>query len=191
MTMNFLFKASFLLATAIFLTSSTTGTLAAESCRDYSGSFDINGRGKFRTCKFIGRKQEKLDKRCALSGAEVHCPRTCGVCDSSAQTTVGLPCVDSPTRFTIKSEYNSLIRSCSWVAKQDTTNRCFLPGVQENCPKECGCESCDDDSSEKFEIIFPAVDLKKSCNWVANQDTATRCALPDVSNVCKFTCGNC
>jgi hypothetical protein len=47
------------------------------------------------------------------------------------------------------------------------------------------------DLGGRFKILFPASgeQQKRSCKWVANKKTESRCALPEVKDKCPVTCG--
>ncbi len=157
-------------------------TYGNASCTDTRNFFEF--KNKFKTCKFIGKK--KTTERCTEPGVQYHCPVTCGTCDEITTT-----CTDSPLMFKIKQQGNKITRSCEWVMRKDTVSRCALPGVSEKCPSTCGtCVSCDD-SNAWFAIEFPKMDFNRSCDWVARQDTAVRCKLKGVKDICKLTCGEC
>lgn len=150
------------------------------ACTNTRNFFEF--KNKFKTCNFIAKKN--TSERCTEPGVQYHCPVTCGACDEST-------CADTPLMFKIKQQANAIVRSCEWVMRKDTQSRCALPGVKDKCPSACGtCVACDD-SNGYFAIEFPKMDFNRSCEWVARQDTAVRCRLKGVKEICKQTCGQC
>lgn len=111
---------------------------------------------------------------------------------SVSRRTVSAVCVDSPLRIRFfKADGTRVSRSCAWVARRDTVNRCSLDGIAEACPSTCGtCSTCADPSSDlSFRFDDGGTMISKTCDWVASADTVTRCAL--TGNICRATCDAC
>ena len=116
---------------------------------------------------------------------------------SSAPSTTSSPthqialCDDSSVRFKFKKNGKKITRSCEWVARIDTINRCALDGVSSMCPYTCGaCNPCIDGTA-RFKLVYNDKKITRKCEWVANKQTAQRCAADGVSGVCRSTCNSC
>ena len=125
-----------------------------------------------------------------------------------AQTPTGTPtgtptaaptkyCYDSELRLKVKQDGEMKSRSCAWVARKATKQRCALGGgaMAAACPKTCGtCTTCADPASGFDGLRFRFDDndgesIVRSCEWVANTSTILRCFL--TRNICRETCQVC
>jgi len=98
---------------------------------------------------------------------------------------LGAACKDSTFRF----KYNSKFKNCDFIARKNTELRCEFYGVKTHCPETCNsCNICTD-SPLRFKIVSKASSFVRSCMWVGNQDTATRCEIHGVKFECPVTCG--
>jgi len=105
----------------------------------------------------------------------------------------GGSCADSSFEFKVKdSDGSKQYRDCSWVAEEDTQDRCNLKGVSEICPVTC--QSCDSCKDTKLEVKFLDTTtsnnkkVKKKCKWVKAKN---KCDIHGMPNACRKTCSNC
>jgi hypothetical protein len=103
--------------------------------------FRLNGV-KAKDCEWVAK--QKTSERCLKPGVSAACIATC----SPLCATTTLDCTDDP-----EFKLNGLKgKSCEWVAKQKTDERCKKPGVMDSCRRtcnpSCGCR----DSTDEFEI---------------------------------------
>ena len=124
-----------------------------------------------------------------------------------AQTPTGTPtgtptaaptkyCYDSELRLKVKQDGTMKSRSCAWVARKATKQRCALGGgaVAAACPVTCGtCTTCADPASGsdglRFRFEKDEAFIVRSCDWVARESVNLRCFL--TGNICRKTCGAC
>lgn len=101
-------------------------------------------------------------------------------------------CKDSTLSF--KTNFRSdktISRTCSWAANKSTNYRCGLPDVASMCPYTCGtCEPCSDGRA-RFSLKYNGATRRRNCEWVANKNTAERCAIEGVADACRATCSSC
>ena len=159
-----------------------------------------NGTRIVRSCTWVANQDTAT--RCALSGVDQACPSTCGVCSTCADPTSGT----TGLRFKFTKEGDEIDKTCEWVARKHTQSRCAL--TSNICRSTCGlCAASPTgspvvapaaapttcvDSTLRFMILGAnGTRFVRSCTWVANQDTATRCALSGVDQECPSTCGVC
>ena len=111
----------------------------------------------------------------------------------TSSTTPSFECVDTTLRLKIEGTTKRIQRSCEWVARKDTPNRCSLSGVSESCPVTCGsCPSCTDPNSDiRFKFIYNGKNIKRSCDWVGriSEKINGRCAA--TANICRSICNRC
>ena len=89
------------------------------------------------------------------------------------------------------NEANRVARSCEWVARKNTDERCALDGVSNTCPKTCGtCVTCVD-STLRFKFVYNDVYIARSCEWVTRKNTSERCAISGMAGTCRETCEFC
>ena len=101
----------------------------SKPCNDSTVRFRLrkNGRNIARSCVWVANKDTK--NRCAIEGVSSMCPKTCGTCD---------PCIDGTARFKLVYNDRKITRSCEWVAKKQTSQRCTAAGVSGACRLTCG-----------------------------------------------------
>lgn len=139
-----------------------------------------NNKTKFKPCEWVSRHP---NWKCQLDGVSTHCPHTCGTCGT---------CSDSTSRFRVvfsTDGTNKDTKSCEWVARKNTENRCAIPGIAETCRSTCG--NCCSDSLHEFSFIFNDNQVTKTCEWAARFNTEERCGVMEVSYNCPRTCGTC
>jgi hypothetical protein len=114
----------------------TMAPVAPPTCVDSPLKFKLNGTAglKRRGCIWVGRKADKLARRCAYKNVTTHCPQTCGQCDK-------LACVDSTKKFWIRRN-DTRERTCNFVADRNSDIRCAHPGVTSTCRKTCNFTGC-------------------------------------------------
>ncbi len=101
------------------------------------------------------------------------------------------PCNDSPLRFRVLWNDESIARDCTWVANRATKQKCGVDGVGSMCPVTCGtCNNCED-STVRFKVTMDGKKISRDCSWVASRSTSMRCNLPGVSDSCRSTCQKC
>lgn len=95
------------------------------------------------------------------------------------------PCVDNPEFLLNGIEH----KSCAWVAKQKTDERCTKPGVLAACSATCNpsCATTTLDCTDDTEFKLNGV-KSKNCEWVAKQKTDGRCKKLGVMDSCRRTC---
>merc|ERR1711935_393084 len=78
-------------------------------------------------------------------------------------------CADSPLRFRILNQDGKNIRrTCDWVARRETRNRCALAGASETCPRTCEtCGMCVDSPLRIKMLKLGTGSLTRSCEWAA------------------------
>jgi len=92
-------------------------------------------------------------------------------------------CKDSPLNMKV----NKIPRDCEWVAK-NTPNRCTKRGVMSHCPLTCASPVIDCTSDSTKRIQLQENDAWKSCAWVRNKKTASRCNKSGMIDTCRATC---
>lgn len=117
------------------VTSTSSPTASPNSspstCVDSELRFLVNSRS--RACTWVAANN--TEKRCAKAGGAVagHCPFTCGVCDTEK-------CNDATKRFELKKNGN--LKSCTWVARTKTEERCAMEGISLTCRATCDNTMC-------------------------------------------------
>jgi len=79
---------------------------------------------RIKFCRWVARK--KSDHRCAIPGVKETCALTCGTCSSYK---------DSPLPIRVKYDGKYTLRSCEWVASDES--RCRIPGIRDTCRDSC------------------------------------------------------
>lgn len=106
-------------------------------------------------------------------------------------------CSDSVIRFKARKdgEKKLITRDCKWVARKSTNIRCALNGVSEICPATCRACSNRANTPLKMRFVNPYANgvtkITKTCDWVAANDTESRCAVAGINDACCKTCGKC
>ena len=111
----------------------------------------------------------------------------------AAPTQAPVACSDSPLRLKIFKEgaTKPISRSCEWVERKNTAERCNLTGVSAACPFTCGsCGTCADPEL-RFKFRYNNKDITRSCEFVGRieSEISDRCAASQ--NICRETCGTC
>ena len=203
------------------LTAIQTATVSScmDSSTYTFGSFQYNGETVTRTCAWITQNASLVADRQAnwcnepINGSIVkeECQVACNSCPIEGPTanptmapvvptqsptrppSPAFSCVDSLLRLKILDTDGSRIsRSCEWVARRATLQRCALPGVSAACPVTCGtCSTCvDPEAPMRFKFSKDGVDtIIRDCGWVAARSTNMRCGYSE--NICRSTCGRC
>lgn len=106
---------------------------------------------------------------------------------------ITLDCKDSPLIFkTTNKNDQSIKKTCAWVGEAYAKSRCTLTGVSETCPATCNtCSSCKD-SPLMVKVKFGKKKKRKwrYCAWAAKK-SSQRCAIKEIAETCKLTCGTC
>lgn len=125
---------------------------------------------------------------CVTEGAPTKAP----VAAPSAPS-VSDQCVDSPLRIKIPVDDQMVARSCEWVARKKTDERCAILGVSDTCPSACEtCGTCSDSPLRiKFLMEGETKKIARSCEWVARTKTEERCLIDGMADTCRATCGSC
>jgi hypothetical protein len=150
--------------------------------------------------------QEKVFEKCAKTcnpvcpGSSLSSPPT-----SSPTTSPNSPPTSSPTTSPTTSPTNSptafcsndpdfglngvKAKSCEWVAKQKTSERCKKPGVMDACRQTCNpvCAAAAVDCTDDPDFRLNGIN-GKSCEWVERQKTNKRCKKAGVMDSCRRTC---
>jgi surface protein len=103
--------------------------------------FQLNGI-KAKTCEWVAK--QKTSERCKKPGVIDACRQTCNpVCPAAAVDCTN----DQDFRLNgIKA------KTCEWVAKQKTNERCKKPGVMNACSQTCNPSCGCTDTTEEFEF---------------------------------------
>lgn len=102
-------------------------------------------------------------------------------------STSGLSCSDKTERFEITSvTIKNTSRSCKWVKRKSTENRCKIAEAKMNCRNTCN--NCCADSTQKFFLNGK----RRGCNWVKRKPNKIekRCGKTDVTINCPDTCSH-
>ena len=101
-------------------------------CSDSTLRFKVvkNGKKITRACEWVERKDTV--SRCAIEGVSEMCAATCGTCSTCADTTARL-------KFVYKGR--KMTRSCDFVARKATAERCAIEGLGDACRETCE-DSC-------------------------------------------------
>lgn len=70
---------------------------------------------------------------------------------------------------------------------------CRIPEIDSSptaSPTASTIEDCND-SPFRFKVWKDGRKITRSCGWVRNRDTVSRCALGGVASMCANTCGSC
>lgn len=99
------------------------------NCKDTSLRFRSTNKGKQIStyCTWVAEKYTPY--RCRLDGVSSMCPATCGTCNIR---------IDGTARFRLNYNGVNITRSCKWVAKKRTAEKCLLDGVSNACRVTCG-----------------------------------------------------
>ena len=169
---------------------------AASACSDSDtytfGTYEYNAGFTTRNCAWLtdnptesaARIAEWCDQSVGGSPVYNNCPVSCDACSYAS-------CVNASTRLKIVVGGNIVSRSCTWVGRQDTTNRCALAGVSAACPNTCGtCDSCVD-TTARFRFTYNGQSIVRNCDFVGRVESKVegRCAASGY--VCRSTCGGC
>jgi hypothetical protein len=98
-------------------------------CEDSPFRFNVKKDDKVikRYCSWAKVKRRA---RCNLTGVREHCPKSCWGCRN---------CADSTLRFKFAYNGNERFRTCEWVARKKTIERCSaVEGISATCPLTCG-----------------------------------------------------
>jgi surface protein len=143
--------------------SQTCNPVCFGGCDDDS-NFQLNGV-KTKTCNWVAK--QNTEERCKKPGAMDACRATC----NPKCAAVAVDCTDDED-----FQLGGLkAKSCEWVAKQKTDQRCKKPGVMDSCRRtcnpSCGCR----DSTNEFEfqgsmITCEDLDLSNCDKEVAGSD---------------------
>lgn len=97
-------------------------------------------------------------------------------------------CVDSQLKFLV----NKRLRSCNWIKERNTAYRCSKQDgfAATHCPVACGqtVSSGCVDATKRFALTKNGA--LKTCAWVGNKNTQSRCRNKGVADTCPVTCGN-
>ena len=100
-------------------------------------------------------------------------------------------CSDSTLRFKFEYDGEEITRSCRWVARKDTEERCAIDGVSEMCADTCGtCSTCAD-TSARFKFRYKGKKMTRDCEWVERKSTEVRCDIEGIYEACRETCEAC
>ena len=116
-----------------------------------------------------------------------------GLIVSALAATASATCVDYPLRFRINgdSSQGSRNKSCEWVARKDTANRCALDGVSAACPVTCGaCDSCVD-TTVLLRFEYNGRFVRRSCDFVGRVPKKLNERCEASGYTCRSTCGMC
>ena len=105
----------------------------SSGCIDSGVKFKRTGDAgvKKKSCKWVGKKPNRVSRRCAYKDIDSHCPVTCGTCDQ-------FECVDSKKVFYLWNNPDTFKeKDCTWVGLS-TEIRCAHRGVKSTCRKTCG-----------------------------------------------------
>ncbi len=141
----------------------STGRLLSEDelCIDSLERFDVEGTtGGKKTCEWVLRiaDPEIRASRCILDSVRLHCPNACGMCideppmdtqdtnlvkspkKSANNSPPNPPCKDSTERFEVDgvNQNGSAKKSCEWVRRWNTVEKCTDEVVRKFCPETCG-----------------------------------------------------
>jgi len=96
-------------------------------------------------------------------------------------------CQDTPLRFTY---LEGVSKSCSYIARKNTSKRCLIDSAKTNCPVTCETAGCQCyDTAGRF--LLNKSGTTKKCAWVRRKNTDERCAKNRVRANCPVTCGVC
>lgn len=100
-------------------------------------------------------------------------------------------CNDSSLKFKIQLNGRTRTRSCTWVAKKKTIQRCAKDDVSTHCAETCGsCSTCQD-SIIRFKLPWNGRVIARTCTWVAKKNSFKKCSVDGVSDTCRETCQQC
>ena len=135
--MKFVTYLALYIATAAFTAFAQTSSPTAW-CYDSDIRIKVKELGvvKSRSCEWVSRRS--TSQRCGLANGAMAaaCPVTCGTCTTCVDPTSGLDGIRFRFNKTVDGEVTSIVRSCDWVAREATRNRCYLTG--NICRKTCG-----------------------------------------------------
>ena len=95
-------------------------------------------------------------------------------------------CQDTPLRFTY---LEGVSKSCSYIARKNTSERCLIDSAKTNCPVTCKTAGCQCyDTVGRFLIKSGTT---KKCAWAERNNKEKRCAKNRVRANCPVTCGVC
>ena len=184
-TMKMNSTSTLLLSVSVLLTAVNQ---CAAVCEDKNGRFPVGSRGN-KSCDFFLKRPEK---RCTFPEAK-HCPVKCGTCDQNESSDESetlqsdTECNDNVNRF---ATTGTTTRTCAWVARKLTAERCADAIIRSNCKATCNaCPVVCNDETERFHV--PEKNKIKSCEWAAKLYTKERCAIDTVAKKCPVVCGLC
>ena len=174
--------------------------LSADSCEDSQTWRHTDGKGKTRTCAWVGGKPLK---RCKVKDeAEVSardaCPAACDTCPADGED--GEPsCADSTTWY----KGSKKGQECAWVGEKPT-KRCEAKSkakvfARDACP--VACDTCPADGEDGEPSCADSATWYKGskkgqeCAWVGEKPTK-RCKAKSKAKVlardaCPAACGTC
>lgn len=170
----------------------TCNVCETNQCTDSEITFALFN-GMIKPCEWVARWN--TSERCAIIGVEDTCRQTCGRCiGGPTSAPVASPslapvsvsngsCVDSPLRMIVDGRS----RSCEWVARRNTENRCRIENVESHCPVTCNACATNQCTDSESRFILGNGDSKK-CVWVRRLNSRIRCAIDGVRNTCRQTC---
>jgi hypothetical protein len=95
-------------------------------------------------------------------------------------------CQDTPLKFTY---LEGVFKSCSYIARKNTSERCLIASAKTNCPVTCETAGCQCyDTVGRFPLKSGTT---KKCAWAERKNTEKRCAQNRVRANCPVTCGVC
>jgi len=107
-------------------------------------------------------------------------------CQDDSDQCYATTCFDDDPNFQLNGVEH---KTCDWVAKQKTEERCKKPGVMAACRRTCNpaCATVDVDCTDDEDFRLGGLKAK-TCEWVAKQKTDQRCLKTGVMASCRRTC---
>ena len=102
---------------------------SSNSCNDSPLRFRtvIKGKNVAKNCDWAGKRSTNI--RCRFENVASMCPETCTSTDNT--------CNNGMARFKFDYNGDTIMRSCIWVEKRNTEERCKIHGIKDTCRETC------------------------------------------------------